>query len=653
LPFQEQKDKYGITESGDTLARRKQLRPYRFRCISSKDFQLCYPERLVDIDSSDKTWINYCNRRNNLTKDNTCLNALTRKYINQREINEIYKRKCGNKINRNDLIEIPRRFSTDKIEKVKLTYPFLAQKCFNINKDQTLKNPTPNSSYQLDIALPFLANEIKEPTKDQNGAILNIDNIQTVLDRYDLLIDSDIINALKNGEFNHRLTEELCNDGVKAYKITFYRVKYGSNDDECCFNLDNLSIDGKGINYYKDVNSNTPNPNQIDKMHFVENIFGAKTTCNPKLKKLEGGNDICKSALSDFCTEENKDGVPRIIEFTDEKQTELKHKRCDIDFKKLYKNQYEGILKQVCNDYDLSKKNDFIRSNKICRDYCGPNQEKCMKGMRRYCTKPDKTKVTPLFTPDCEKFMGSDDSKDTIMKNFCVSLSSGDLYKHPKCKEFRDGYEKCLVNNIGDNSCDDFYKKNKNITAEIFNKKCDKNPNLPFCTKKIFQKDMYKNEYIASPNEREAILNIISEDSKKYFKTSEENILKTKQNVIGKEITKEKIEYCLEEKDQTPQCKQLLDNYMKTGFVDRCIKGAKDSFDKDQICIEIKRSNKTNFENNIKSFCSDKESSVYNLADCKKIEIKENEKKQKKYIIIGIIMILIFIIISTIIKNVI
>jgi hypothetical protein len=579
-----------------------------------------------------------------------CLNALTRKYINQKDINEIYKKKCANKINRSDLIEVPRRFSTDKIEKVKLTYPFLAQKCFNINTDQTLKNPTPNSSYQLDIVLPFLANEIKEPTKDQNGEILNVDNLQTIFDRYELLIDSDIINALKNGEFRHKLTEELCNDGVKAYKITFYRVKYGSNDDECCLNVDNLSLDGIGINYYQAVNSNNSNPNETDKMHFVENVFGAKTTCNPKLKKIEGGNNICKSALNDFCTEENNEGVPKIIEFTDEKQTELKHKRCDIDFKKMYKNQYEGILKQVCNDYDLSKKNDFIRSNKICKEYCGPKQEKCMKGMRRYCTKPDKTKVIPLFTPDCEKFMGSDVYNDTVMKNFCVSLSTGDLYKHPKCKEFREGYEKCLVNNIGDSMCDDFYSKNKNITAEILNKKCDKNPNLPYCNKKIFQKDMYKNEYIASPNERESILNIMNEDSKKYFKTSEENILKTKNKIINKEITNEKMKYCLEENEQTSNCKQIIDNYMSTEFIDKCIKGNKDSFDKEQICIDIKKSKITNFENKIKNFCADKESSVYNLADCKKIENIENEKKNKKKLIIGIIIILIIIIIITIIK---
>jgi hypothetical protein len=617
-------------------------------CKKAETIDFCSTERKIDIDSPEKTWIKHCSKENNLTKDNSCLNAMKKNLISTKSINDIYLSKCATKINRTDLIETPNLF-TNKKEKNKLLYTFIAQKCFDTNKGN-IENPSPNSFYQLDIALPFLADEIIPSILTQSGKIINFDNLPKVFDRYNLIIDPDIITALKNREFEHKLNEELCNDNVKTYKITFIRSRYGSTKEQCCFNLDNMNLDGTGINYYQAINSSDINPTEVNKVNFIRNVFGSKTTCDPKLKRLEGGNDICKSALSDFCTDTNKDGVPRILEFKDKEQTELKHKKCDIDFKKVYPDQYYQLLDEICNNYNPSEQNDFIQSNRICKEYCGSEQEKCKRGMRKYCTQPDKTNSLPLFTEACEKFFAKDEKRDMIMKNFCVSLKGSSIYNDPKCQEFRKNYEKCLVNNIGDSSCDSFYQNNKNITADIMNTKCDKNPNLPFCNKKIIQKDMYNNEYLATPNERETIKNIVSSNPKKYFKTSEEKILATNKETINSGITDEKLKFCLEEKDQTPRCKEYIDTYMSSAFINKCVKGPRDSFERDSICIDIKNSNKTNFNSNIKKYCNDRDSAVYNLAECKKMEIAEREKNNKMYSIFGTIGIIVLMIIIMSIK---
>ena len=85
---------------------------------------------------------------------------------------------------------------------------------------------------------------------------------------------------------------------------------------------------------------------------------------------------------------------------------------------------------------------------------------------------------------------------------------------------------------------------------------------------------------------------------------------------------------------------------MQSDFISDCIKNRKDSFEKDEYCINIKNSDKSNFKKYIRPFCNDKDSAAYDTAECMNFRSKIEEKKEKKtntYIIIGIVIFLIII----------
>jgi hypothetical protein len=389
-------------------------------------------------------------------------------------------------------------------------------------------------------------------------------------------------------------------------------------------------------------------------MILINDYFDSKTTCDPKFKKMEGGNDICRTSLNDFCQDTEDNNIPNLIKFTDDKQTEIKHKRCDIDFKKIYPSDYEKMLKSTCNDYDSGfnnpdNKKDALRTNKRCIDFCKKDMKQCDKGMKKYCTQKYGDTKNPqihLFDIDCEEYLLQQPDYDSILEKYCVLDSTSPVYNNEKCTKYRTEYNKCLKDNKykGSMECDNFYNDNPNVTAIIFNTECDKNPNFSYCNKKIKQKDMYKNTYQGSPNEREASKNIINSDPSIFFKTSEENIINTQKSTVDSKINEEKMNYCLDNIND-PNCKKLMDNYMKNDFIKTCIKGRKDAFDNIDICKKIKQNKNINFSNTISPYCLDKESSVYGLGECANI-VKDNDFNDilKKTLIIGIPLIIVFII---------
>jgi hypothetical protein len=615
----------------------------KFVCKKTSEIKLCYPERKIDMDAPDKTWVNYCASGNSVSSG-VCFNAIKSKKLNENDFDSIYKNKCLSKLNQNDLVET----TIDDIKvKNKLEYKLVAQKCFEINKDATLQNLTPNSFYKLDIALPLL-----NVSKNNNLLYFSkTDDLREAFERLDLIIDNNILRALNTSEFTYKLEETECDDKVKAYKITFVRSKYGSTDEDCCLNLEN----GLAKNYYQSISNDLINPDEANKVYFSENLLGAKTSCDPKLKKIEGGNDICRTSLNEFCADIENGITPRMVEFTDETQKELKHKRCDIDFQKKYKSDYDKTLKSICNDYDsgfsdIKNKKDLLISNKKCIDYCAVDMTRCDKGMKKYCTQKHGDTNNPkvnLFNKDCQDYLTKQPDYDIILERMCVLDKLSPVYNDEKCKVFRNQYEKCLINDNykGSNECKEFYRNNKNITTTLFNKECDANPSLKHCDNKIIQKDIYKNEYEASPNEREAAKAIINSDQNRYFKTSEENLLKTQPLNIKKNINAEQISYCLNKSD-TLECKKLIDEYIRGDFIDMCIKSRKDAFENVEICKNIKANKNIDYMKSISKYCDDRESAVYELAECAQVR---EDNKTKSIIIKGIIFTIIIIIILIIV----
>jgi hypothetical protein len=604
-------------------------------CKKERKFKLCYPERKIEKNEPSKMWKEYCKRGNNLTADdNECKDALANSYISSVDFNNIYKDKCEKKIDRSVLSDTQDIFGNKGL-KNKILYTTIAQLCYEVNKDETFEKPTPNSFYKLNIPIPILDIDKTKP----KGIYNNTKELSDAFDRFNLIIDRDILKAIKTGEFICKYELTKCDDDIKAYFLTFIRVRYAAKSDDCCINMDNVNLDGSAINYYVDVNNELINESDNNVMHFQKDLFGSKTTCDPKIKKIEG-TDTCRTALNEFCEDTNDKDIPHIIEYTDESQRTLKHKRCGIDFQKRYKYDYDTMIKRICDDYNPIEKKDFIVTNNVCKDYCKDDMSNCKSGFEKYCIQ------TGIFKEKCKEFIDKLPNKDKIYETMCVKTTSSNVYNDDKCKEYKKSYDKCLVNEKGNKECDNFYKENPNITRKIFNNDCDNNPTLSYCDKNIIQQDMYKNEYISSSNKKEAAKNIINSDPKRYFKTSEENLIDDRKNQIDKEMTKEKIKFCLDDSKYTSKCQTNIENYMKSDFIMDCVKGKKDSFINDNFCINIKNSNKTNFPKYIRQYCNDRDSAVYDTTECIKFRSDNEKNKRKKYgvyIIIGVIIFFIFI----------
>jgi hypothetical protein len=625
-----------------------------YMCKREREFDLCYPERQIDMDDPAKIWKKYCSTGNNISgganNDMECISAVEEGKLSQKDYNDIYIEKCKDKMDTTILAETNNVFKDGK-SKNKLLYTTLAQICHQKNivsiqrpiKPVSELNLTPNSYYKLNIALPILNLD------KQIDFIINSKDLDDAFQKYDLIIDRDIIKALDKGEFICIYEEIKCKDNVKAYYITFIRIKYGSIDDDCCLNMDNTTLDGLSVNYFNDINSELINPSEINRINYYSDLFGSKQSCDPKFKKMEGGNEICRTALNDFCSDTNNDGVPHILEFTDTTQTNLKHKRCGIDFQKKYKSDYIDTLKYYCNDYNEYEKKTFIKNNKICKDYCKDDMSNCMEGYEKYCIEKD------IFGEECKEFIRKMPHKDKIYEKMCVLTPNSKVYDTTECKDYRDQYTKCLVNEKGNSNCDIFYADNTNITAKIFNKDCNKNPTLKYCDKEIIQYDMYKNKYNSTANKKEAANNIIKSNPKKYVNTSEENIIKNRTIQIENELIREKIKYCLDSKNESEECKKKIEDYMQAEFVTDCIKGIKDSFENNEYCIEIKNSEKSNFKKYIRKYCNDIDSAAYNTTECINFKNTEQIKKNNskiQYIIFGIIVFFILISISAIILSI-
>jgi hypothetical protein len=534
-------------------------------------------------------------------------------------------------------------------DKLQFKYEFLILQCPKINTLPTIVNPIAQSYYRYSTALIGI-NEI-DTNIDMNGirTFKEYNKMRDIFYNNNIVIDLSILDAINSGEFKYKLDIVSRNGSTITCTITFVRMTLGTLDPECCYNVND---DGIALNHYTSTNSKDYGVNPNDTQYnYVSNLFGNKSICDPRFKRIEMGMNICRDELNDFCSEEDANGVPRII--AKNSNGTLKHPRCSIDFRKFYSKDYGKVMNDICNDYNSGfQDSDLIKTymdrEPLCRDFCeNIEPSKCARGQKKYCSEKymdiDRQMNTRLFHDDCINFMKKQDDNDVYLEKFCIKETQNKAYQNPICINFRDKYERCIINKDNSNTeeCKDFYRGNPNITATDFNKACEVNPTLKICNQKIIQKNIYNNKFEGTPNEYFAVKNLRKDEPK--LSIAGDDFIITNNPEISTKIIEDKIKYCIKNNNQDPICPQLVNNYMHDQFITRCIRGNSEVFIKDEICKLMKdNANLTGYDGIEANFCTDRNSSVYSNPKCIGYRSSTNNIKKLFYAfgIFGVIAIL-------------
>jgi hypothetical protein len=631
LPLAERRIRYpDVTETADNANRKEQLRKYQYVCIRKQDFKLCNQEREVEIGKNSDMWEKYCRTNTNLTDNANCLDAATKSnnVFSMFTFDKIYYDKCNKDIDLSELSESIDPYG--KKVRNKFSYEYLAKKLTDINVTYKMKTPLPIINVGTNL------NE------------MNINELSNAFTRLNLILDIDIIYALKDNEFNYTLELANCSSGVKAYKVIFKRLKFASSEDDCCLNRTDLFEEGR--NYYQNENSDQPALGEKDRVVLTTSLAGSLQSCKPELRTLNDGG-ICQDPLYDYCKELDDTNTPRILAFADAAQTDRKYKRCSIDYKKKYRTDYDNMVREICNDYQPATGNsegqNFLKTNNVCKEFCKADPKNCEKGMLKYCSMPFGPKENQkmnLFESDCQEFFSKRGDYDKVLELRCVIDKLSPIYNDERCKSFRDEYEKCLINEQykGTEQCKKFYEKNPNITAKKINNDCDINPSKKYCSLDITQKDIYGNEYNASANKKEAALNIKNSDLKLYNKASEKYLIDFKKTLIEDKILEEQTNVCLNNKVLDGTCKNIVKRYMNNTFKKNCVLGRKDAFEVNPMCEKIRYSKHINFNKEIEPYCENPESGVYSLPYCQNLRHNNSTKSLMIKVILVFVGIIIF-----------
>jgi hypothetical protein len=406
--------------------------------------------KIFERSNLGTAWKEYCSIDNNIMSDDNCIK--TTNILEEDKILIGVSKVLG------DLNRV-----TSKL----YTYEMIANQCTTINGNvYTIERQVyiPSKSMNADLEIKTISNiSFVEYLKYCNYS--------------GIYLDEYLINGIMEGEFKTNIKSYASNlEGIYGYTIDFIRASFYTDQSDCC--------DMNGNSYYLNSNIEDPriNPGFRSKIIIKPKL---KSTCDINISKLKNNcaefssniekarecltnnpdecptaitdkdiidclknkKNMCLTQLQEYCSSGGLnrwgDGIPRIID---------NNKRCNIDFKRKYPNDYDKILNGICNTYDNSENEGvtYYKTSNICIDYC-------------------KTKGLQEVIEECKTKKLNEFSKTEEYKNnyqIRGNLTCPPNINLPKCINCVKGTcmnNKCVMNLDINGNCESGFTKQGNI----------------------------------------------------------------------------------------------------------------------------------------------------------------------------------------------